>query len=147
MPVEWKGVYDSDIPGRYTFTAEFSGFIYASAHPYAVVTVDEQEEILDKASSEEGQQTVKNKTAETWDLHPSLDHGDAYLAEFKVSRIMDGTADFDTSDDRTICIISTQLEMMKMTATGLSVPLTILLMILNTERSRIHRQIPMKGAD
>lgn len=99
VPVEWKGVYDSDIPGRYTFTAEFSGFIYASAHPYAVVTVDEQEEILDKASSEEGQQTVKNKTAETWDLHPSLDHGDAYLAEFKVSRIMDGTADFDTSDD------------------------------------------------
>ena len=41
MPVTWKGNYDPNTPGIYTLTAEFSGYTYAKAHPYAVVTVEE----------------------------------------------------------------------------------------------------------
>ena len=88
VPVTWKGNYDPNTPGIYTLTAEFSGYTYAKAHPYAVVTVEE---------SKTASQPSQNLAAGT--VKPELTEDTAYLAEFKVEKIVDGTADFDTSDD------------------------------------------------
>jgi len=88
VPVTWKGNYDPHTPGIYTLTAEFSGYTYAKAHPYAVVTVEE---------SKTASQPSQNLAAGT--VKPELTEDTAYLAEFKVEKIVDGTADFDTSDD------------------------------------------------
>ena len=87
VPVTWKGNYDPHTPGTYTLTAEFSGYTYAKAHPYAVVTVEESKTASQPSQNAAG--TVK----------PELTEDTAYLAEFKVEKIVDGTADFDTSDD------------------------------------------------
>lgn len=40
IPVTWSGDYDLDTPGEYVLTASFSGYTYAEARPYAVITVE-----------------------------------------------------------------------------------------------------------
>lgn len=42
IPVTWASAdYDADAAGVYMFGAQFSGYTYAAARPYAVITVDE----------------------------------------------------------------------------------------------------------
>ena len=41
IPVNWVcGDYDENVAGTYTFTAEFVGYTYAGAHPFALVTIE-----------------------------------------------------------------------------------------------------------
>ncbi len=44
VEVTWEGTYDSDEPGVYTLTSSFTEYSYASARPYAVITVAERVE-------------------------------------------------------------------------------------------------------
>ena len=42
IPVTWTSAdYDADKAGAYIFAAQFDGYTYALARPYAVITVDE----------------------------------------------------------------------------------------------------------
>lgn len=78
----------SQYTGHLHINSRVSGYTYAKAHPYAVVTVEE---------SKTASQPSQNLAAGT--VKPELTEDTAYLAEFKVEKIVDGTADFDTSDD------------------------------------------------
>lgn len=90
VPVTWSATYDPNTPGDYTLTATPAGYdlgdVAAPTAKVTVTAVTEDEQVDEDAGI---------------DAQSDEDVDKAYIADWKLDKIEDGTAPFDTSEDST----------------------------------------------